>query len=118
MASYRQVRKLMKKYISSLDMVIRGIALVSLIPFALVSLVMSVLTTDAPGSSIFPMFAVMAAALIIGILVFISSYMPSALSDPLSKLGLVSLIIARIPAYIFAPLGLYYGAPILLNIIF
>ena len=101
-----------------IDKVIRGIALISLVPFALFALFMSLLATDSPSNGILPGYIALAAFGIIGGLIFYSSTQPERLSKPFSKLGDIANIIGRLPAYSYAPFGFYYGGRIILNVVF
>jgi len=108
----------MNNILSLIDKAIRGVTLVSLVPFALFGLIMSVLATDSPSSGILPGFIALAIFSLIGALIFFSSLQPEVLAKPFFKLGKIANIIARLPAYIYAPFGFYYGGRIILNVIF
>ncbi len=104
--------------LSFIDKIIRGIALVTLIPFALVALIMSVLATDSPSSGILPMYVFLVVSGVTGALIFFSSIRPETIEKPFLKFGYIANILGRLPAYIYAPFGFYYGGRIMLNVIF
>jgi hypothetical protein len=99
------------------DLVVRIVAGVSLIPLAFLTLILSIMAGDAPSSGPIPSILIFGiGSCIIGILA-ISIANPDYLALKLEPyLGRARWIV-RVPAYLYAPFGLYYGERILSGIV-
>ena len=98
------------------DALIRLLAGISLVPFALLTLFLAIMAGDAPGSGPLPSVIVLSAgACIIGVL-GLSCAFPDHVAGKLERYVCHARWIVRAPAYLYAPFGLYYGARIVSGI--
>jgi hypothetical protein len=98
-----------------IDIIIRGIALISLIPLGMMGLFLSIMSTDSPQNGTLPAFLVLGITGLLSLLILCSIFKPEALSKPFAILGKISFAIGRMPAYLCSLFGLYYGLTILKN---
>lgn len=98
-----------------IDKIIRGIALISLLPLGLMGLFLSIMSTDSPQSGIFPAFLIFGITGLIAWLILRSIFKPEALLKSFARLEKINFVIGRIPAYLCSLFGLFYGLKILKN---
>ena len=103
---------MLRKLLLAIDFAIRTVALLALIPFALISLFLSVMATDSPDSGVMPMLIVLGIALAIGLLTVYSSLSPEVLTRRIAKFARTSFVLGRIPAYLMAYFGGMHGIKI------
>lgn len=105
----------MNKIFKSMDIVVRGIAFVSLFPLGLMVLVLGVMATSAPNSGILPLLLILGVAGLLALLIACSCLSPELLARRFGRFEKLGYVIGRAPAYLFAPFGLYYGSRFLMN---
>ncbi len=99
------------------DKIIRGVAFISLLPFALLIFFVGIMGAAHPNGGILPLLLILSAAGSVGLLIIYSSLSPEVMTKSLSKHPKTSFILGRIPAYIFAPIGFYFGGKFMINFI-
>jgi len=82
-----------QKIFSAIDKIIRGIALVSLIPFLIFVFVLSCFASDSPSTGVQAALTVLGVGVLISVLILFSSLKPEMLSKPFFKPGKISLVI-------------------------
>jgi hypothetical protein len=99
-----------------IDLLIRFIAAVSLIPLALLTIFLAIMSGDSPHSGPLPFLIVLAAGGAVTCLIGASCITPDALAARLERYVPYARYIVRVPAYLFAPFGLYFGSRLILGI--
>ncbi|MDR3628940.1 MAG: hypothetical protein P4L42_01250 [Desulfocapsaceae bacterium] len=108
----------MNKKFKYLDITIRFMAFISLIPLFWAALILSAMTSGGPKTEIFRGHTILSIAGILIFLILFSILKPEILSVPFSRFGQIRHAIGRAPAYIYAPIGLYLGIRIIIEPIY
>ena len=103
------------KYI---DIILRIIAFISLIPLFLMALFIGAMASGGPGAGILPGLMILSIASLLILFILFSILKPEILSKPFSKLGKISYAIGRSPAYIYALIGLYLDIKVIIEPIY
>ena len=99
------------------DLVVRFIAGVSLIPLTLFMLFMATMAGDSPHSGPLPSIIVLVIGSFVTLAIGFSCVAPNKLEAKLKPYIPLSRIMARAPAYLYAAPGLYYGGHFVAGIV-
>jgi succinate dehydrogenase hydrophobic anchor subunit len=98
------------------DVLIRFAAGIALAPLVILVLFLAIFATDAPGSGI--VFSLLIVGLGGGLIFFIykSCRAPDSIAAKLGMFGKYNKTVARMPAYLYAPVGIYFGSRLIAGI--
>lgn len=99
------------------DVLIRFVAGLALVPLAILLLFLAIFAADAPGSSFIPSLLIVGLGGGLVFLIFKACLSPDSLSEKLGVFGKYSKIVARVPAYLYALVGLYFGSRLIAGIV-
>lgn len=106
-----------RKTLICADLLIRVVAGILVIPLVLFVLFLSIMATDSPRSGFFPALVVLAVAAGPMWLLILSCTDPGRIARRLEPYIRYSNWIARAPAYLYVPIGLYFGVRFLAGIL-
>lgn len=98
------------------DVLIRFAAGIALTPLAILVLFLAIFAADAPGSGL------VLSLLIVGLggglvfLIYKTCRAPDSIAEKLNMFGKYNKMVARMPAYLYAPVGLYFGSRLIAGI--
>jgi hypothetical protein len=100
----------------AIDLFVRALAGLALIPLAIAVFFVAIMAGDAPKSGILPSLLVLTVGGTIVSLLGLTCVIPDALATKLTWFGKYSRWVVRAPAYLYAPFGIYYGERVISGI--
>jgi ABC-type nickel/cobalt efflux system permease component RcnA len=98
------------------DVLIRFMAGLALVPLAIIVLFLAIFATDAPGSGLVLSLLVVGLGTGLVFLIYKSCRASDSIAEKLEMFGKYNKMVLRIPAYLYAPVGLYFGSKFIAGI--
>ena len=105
-----------KSILYYVDVLIRIVAAIALAPLPILILFLASFATDAPNSGFVPSLLILSLGGALILILFMATFFPDNVAEKLKMFGKYNKVAARIPAYLYAPVGLYFGLKIIAGI--